>query len=56
MIKKINLKFSNKDIKKIYKKVENFPWKDVFDNKNWVLGTNLAFMKKISKYWIHKFK
>lgn len=55
MIKKINLKFSNKDIKKIYKKVENFPWKDVFDNKNWVLGTNLTFMKKISKYWIHKF-
>ena len=55
MIKKVNLKFSKKDINEIYKRVDNFPWKDVFDNKNWVLGTNLTFIKKISKYWINKF-
>jgi len=56
MIKKFSLKFTNKQIKEIYKKVKNFPWVEMYNNKDWKSGTNLGYMKKLSKYWTNKFK
>ena len=56
MIKKFSLKFTNKQIKEIHKKVKNFPWEEMYNNKDWKSGTNLGYMKKLSKYWINKFK
>ena len=55
MIKPFKLRIPNKTINKIYSKVKKYPWSNIQDMNGWEHGTNLKYLKKISKYWITKF-
>ena len=55
MIRPFKINISNKIIEDINKKVSNYPWHEMPDDGGWSYGTNLDYMKEISKYWVEKF-
>ena len=55
MIRPFKINISNKIIKDINTKVTNYPWHEMPDDGGWNYGTNLDYMKKLSKYWVDKF-
>jgi len=55
MIKPFKLRIPNKKINEIYNKVKKYPWNNIQDMKGWEHGTNLKYLKEISKYWVTKF-
>ena len=55
MIKPFKVNIKKQDLDKIYKKVKLYPWHEMPKNGGWLYGTNIDFMKKISKYWINSF-
>ena len=52
MITPFKINISNKIIEGINKKVSNYPWHEMPDDGGWEYGTNLDYMKEISKYWL----
>ena len=55
MIKPFKVEISDKYLQNIYSKVKNYPWHEMPDDGGWNYGTNLEYMKEISKYWIENF-
>ena len=55
MIRPFKINISNKIIKDINTKVTNYLWHEMPDDGGWNYGTNLDYMKKLSKYWVDKF-
>ena len=55
MIRPFKINISNKIIEDINTKVANYPWHEMPDDGGWNYGTNLDYMKEISKYWVDKF-
>ncbi len=55
MIKPFKVEISDKYLQNIYSKVKNYSWHEMPDDGGWNYGTNLEYMKEISKYWIEKF-
>jgi microsomal epoxide hydrolase len=55
MIRPFKINISNKIIEDINTKVSNYSWHEMPDDGGWTYGTNLDYMKEISKYWIDKF-
>jgi len=55
MIRPFKINISNKIIENINMKVANYSWHEMPDDDGWTYGTNLDYMKEISKYWIDKF-
>ena len=49
MINPFRINISNKNIDSIYDKVKKFPWDAVPNIDGWNLGTNLSYIKEISK-------
>ena len=56
MIRPFKINISNKIIENINKKVSEYPWHEMPDDSGWAYGTNLEYMKEISKYWVDKFE
>ena len=56
MVKPFKVNVSKKIIEDIYNKIKKYPWKDMPNLDDWEHGTNLNYMKKISNYWVKKFK
>ena len=52
MIKSFKVDISDKYLQNIYSKVKNYPWHEMPDDGGWNYGTNLEYMKEISKYWL----
>jgi len=55
MIRPFKINISNKIIEEINTKVAKYPWHEMPDDDGWSYGTNLDYMKEISKYWVEKF-
>jgi len=55
MIAPFEIKISKETLKDIYVKVDKYPWHEMPDDGGWNYGTNLGYMKEISKYWVDKF-
>jgi len=55
MIKPFKLRVPNKKINEIYSKVKKYPWAYIQDMNGWEHGTNLKYLKEISRYWITRF-
>ena len=55
MKNKFYIKVSNDVLDNIYSKVKKYPWHEMPDDGGWNYGTNLEYMKEISKYWLDKF-
>ena len=55
MTTRFKIKISKETLKDIYTKVDNYPWHEMPDDGGWNYGTNLDYMKEISKYWINEF-
>ena len=55
MIKPFKVEISDKYLQNIYSKVKNYSWHEMPDDGGWNYGTNLEYMKEISKYWIENF-
>ena len=55
MIKPFKLRVPNNTLNKIYKKVKKYPWSNIQNMNSWEYGTNLKYLKEISKYWVTKF-
>ena len=55
MIRPFKINISNKIIEDINTKVANYSWHEMPDDGGWNYGTNLDYMKEISKYWLDKF-
>ncbi len=55
MIKPFKAQISEENLQKIYSKVKNYQWHEMPDDGGWDYGTNLDYMKEISKYWIEKY-
>jgi len=55
MIKPFKLRVQNKKIKEIYRKVKKYPWANIQDMNGWEHGTNLKYLKEISRYWVTRF-
>ena len=55
MKKPFKINISDKIIEEIKTKVSNYPWHEMPDDGGWDYGTNLEYMKEISKYWVNKF-
>ena len=55
MIRPFKINISNKIIEDINTKVANYSWHEMPDDGGWNYGTNLDYMKEISKYWVDKF-
>ena len=52
MIKQYKISVPKSTLNEIYKKVRNFPWTAAQNMNGWEYGTNLNYLKSISKYWI----
>ena len=55
MIKPFKLRVPNNTLNKIYNKVKKYPWTNIQNMRGREHGTNLKYLKEISKYWITKF-
>ena len=55
MIKPFKVNVSDDILKDIYNKVTKYSWHEMPDDGGWEYGTNLDYMKEISKYWVSKF-
>ena len=55
MVKPFKVDISDQIIKDIYDKVKNYPWHEMPNDGGWEYGTNLDYMKEISKYWVSEF-
>ena len=55
MLKPFKVNISDKIIKDIYDKVKKYPWHEMPNDGGWEYGTNLNYMKEITKYWISEF-
>ena len=55
MVKPFKVNISDQIINDIYDKVKKYSWHEMHNDGGWEYGTNLDYMKKISKYWIGKF-
>jgi pimeloyl-ACP methyl ester carboxylesterase len=55
MVKPFEIKIPEKIIQDIYNKVKQYPWDDMPNIDMWKHGTNLAYMKEISNYWVKNF-
>ena len=55
MKKPFKINISNNIIAEIKTKVANYPWHEMPEDGGWDYGTNLEYMKEISKYWVDKF-
>ena len=55
MIKQYKISVPKSTLNNIYKKVKNYPWKDIQKLNGWTHGTNYKYLKSISKYWTSKF-
>jgi len=55
MVKPFKVDISDQIIKDIYDKVKKYPWHEMPNDGGWEYGTNLDYMKEISKYWISEF-
>jgi microsomal epoxide hydrolase len=55
MVKPFKVNISDKIINEIYEKVKKYPWHEMPNDGDWEYGTNLDYMKKISRYWTDKF-
>ena len=55
MIKQYKISVPKSTLNDIYKRVREFPWNDAQNMSGWEYGTNLNYLKSISKYWISKY-
>ena len=55
MLKPFKVNISYQIIKDIYDKVKKYPWHEMPNDGGWEYGTNLNYMKEITKYWISEF-
>ena len=55
MPKPFKINIPKKTIEEIKDKVKKYPWHEMPDDGGWLYGTNLDYMKKISKYWVNDF-
>jgi len=55
MVKPFKVNISDQTIKDIYDKVKKYPWHEMPNDGGWEYGTNLDYMKEISKYWVDEF-
>ena len=55
MVQPFKVNISDQIIKDIYDKVKKYPWSNIEDMYGWEHGTNLKYLKEISKYWVTKF-
>jgi len=55
MVKPFKINISDQIIKDIYDKVKKYPWHEMPNDGGWEYGTNLDYMKEISKYWVNEF-
>ena len=55
MIKPFNISVSDDTLNQIYSKVKNYSWHEMPNDGGWEYGTNLDYMKEISKYWVTEF-
>ena len=55
MVKPFKVQINKNIIKEIKYKVKNFPWHEMPDKGGWEYGSNLDYMKEISKYWVSDF-
>jgi len=55
MIKSFKINIPNQELEVIYTKVKKYPWHEMTNNDGWKYGTDLNYLKKISKYWIEEF-
>jgi len=55
MVKPFKVNISDQIIKDIYEKVKKYPWHEMPNDGGWEYGTNLDYMKEISKYWVSEF-
>ena len=55
MFKPFKVDISDQIIKDIYDKVKKYPWHEMPNDGGWEYGTNLDYMKEISKYWVSEF-
>jgi microsomal epoxide hydrolase len=55
MAKPFKVNISDQIIKDIYDKVKKYPWHEMPNDGGWKYGTNLDYMKEISKYWVSEF-
>jgi len=55
MLKPFKVNISDQIIKDTYDKVKKYPWHEMPNDGGWKYGTNLDYMKEISKYWVNEF-
>jgi pimeloyl-ACP methyl ester carboxylesterase len=55
MIKEFVIHIDDTDIDLLHKKIELTRWPDEINNEFWSHGTDMSFLKNLSKYWIHNF-
>ena len=55
MVKPFKVDISDQIIKNIYDKVKKYPWHEMPNDGGWEYGTNIDYMKEISKYWVNEF-
>jgi microsomal epoxide hydrolase len=55
MIKRFKVSVSENTLSSIYKKINEYPWNKVPNLSGWEHGTNLDYLKEISKYWTSEF-
>ena len=55
MVKPFKVNISDQIIQNIYDKVKKYPWHEMPNDGGWEYGTNLDYMKEISKYWVSEF-
>ncbi len=55
MTKPFKVKIPEENLQNIYSKVKNYEWHEMPDDGGWGYGTNLDYMKDLSKYWIEKY-
>ena len=55
MVKPFRVDISDQIIQNIYDKVKKYPWHEMPNDGGWEYGTNLDYMKEISKYWVSEF-
>ena len=55
ILKTFKIDVCQKDLNFIYKKVSEYPWHEMPSDGGWQFGTNIDFMKDLSKYWVEQF-